>query len=107
MAKAEIHAGVCGYTTTVKATALSRREVEVSLQSDCPDICALAGTLTKVDAYKEISCRGGITSIINNGLKHCAHAACPVPVGIVKAVEVAAKLALPKDVSIRVSDESE
>lgn len=37
------------------------------------------------------------------GHKHCARAACPVPVGIVKAVEIEAKLALPTDVSIKLS----
>jgi hypothetical protein len=37
--------------------------------------------------------------------KHCKHAACPVPSGIIKAVEVASGLALPKDASIQVSQE--
>jgi hypothetical protein len=32
--------------------------------------------------------------------KHCPHPACPVPSGILKAVEVAAGLALPRDASI-------
>ena len=32
-----------------------------------------------------------------------AHPACPVPSGIVKAIEVEAGLALPADVSIKVS----
>jgi hypothetical protein len=35
--------------------------------------------------------------------KHCKHAACPVPSGIIKAVEVASGLALPKNASIQVS----
>ena len=34
--------------------------------------------------------------------KHCPHPSCPVPAGILKAVEVEAGLALPKDASIRV-----
>jgi hypothetical protein len=39
------------------------------------------------------------------GLKHCFHAACPVPVGIIKAIEVEAKLALPKDVLMKIAKE--
>jgi hypothetical protein len=39
--------------------------------------------------------------------KHCKHAACPVPSGIVKAVEVASGLALPKDASIKVRQETD
>jgi len=36
------------------------------------------------------------------GAEFCTHAACPVPVGIIKAVEVASGLALPKDVKIEI-----
>ena len=37
------------------------------------------------------------------GAKYCTHAACPVPVGIIKAVEIEAGLALPTDVSIKLT----
>ncbi len=36
-------------------------------------------------------------------MQFCSHAACPVPVGIIKAVEVEAGLALPEDAHIKVS----
>jgi hypothetical protein len=36
-------------------------------------------------------------------MQHCPHAACPVPVGVVKTIEVEAKLALPADVTIKLS----
>jgi hypothetical protein len=36
-------------------------------------------------------------------VKFCSHAACPVPVGIIKAIEVESNLALPADVTIKVS----
>jgi hypothetical protein len=41
------------------------------------------------------------------GTKYCSHAACPVPVGIIKAIEVEAHLALPADVTIKLSKENE
>jgi hypothetical protein len=105
LAIAEICAGVCGFKAVVKATAEKRREVRIAIESDCPHIQTLAASLQTVDVFQEISCRQGITSILSAGQKHCAHAACPVPVGIVKAVEVAAKLALPRDVIIKISEE--
>lgn len=37
--------------------------------------------------------------------KHLRHAACPVPAGIIKAVEVAAGLALPADATIKISED--
>jgi len=39
--------------------------------------------------------------------KHCPHTACPVPVGIIKAIEVEAGLALPADATIRLSKSDE
>jgi hypothetical protein len=39
--------------------------------------------------------------------KHCKHTSCPVPSGIVKAVEVASGMALPKDASIKVMQEKD
>jgi hypothetical protein len=37
------------------------------------------------------------------GAKYCTHAACPVPVGIIKAVEVEMGMALPMDVIIKIN----
>ena len=42
---------------------------------------------------------------MQKGVEHCFHSACPVPVGIIKAVEVAAGLALPADVRMTISDD--
>jgi hypothetical protein len=39
--------------------------------------------------------------------EHCLHPSCPVPAGIIKAVEVEAGLALPKDVAIVVTKTTE
>jgi hypothetical protein len=40
---------------------------------------------------------------LEKGVHYCTPAACPVPVGTIKAVEVEARLALPKDVVIQLS----
>jgi hypothetical protein len=37
------------------------------------------------------------------GAKYCTHAACPVPVGIIKAIELEAGMTLPADVTIKLS----
>ncbi len=105
MAIAEIHSGACGFTTVVKATAIGSHQVELSIESACPYVQKMAESVKVVDAYKELSCRRGTTSIIAAGLLHCTHAACPVPAGIVKAVEVAAGLAVARDVTIRITKE--
>lgn len=105
MAKAVIHAGNCGYVTTVEATLDGDRRVLLHIESDCKAIQRLAEHLQAVDPYEEISFRRGMPQTIEAGIRHCSHAACPVPVGIIKAVEVAAGLALPGEASITITQE--
>jgi hypothetical protein len=50
---------------------------------------------------REITFRGQGPLTLQLAAKHCAHPACPVPVGIIKAVEVEAGLALAADVTIK------
>ncbi len=104
MATAEIEAGICGLTTTVQTQA-DGATVRVDIQSDCEHIARLAAALTEVEPFREISFRGQEPLTLEKAREHCAHAACPVPTGILKAIEIEAGLALPKDVTIRVSKE--
>jgi hypothetical protein len=102
MAKAEIFAGNCGMNTTVEAT-MNGKVCNISITSDCEAIRRMAEEITEVNPYKEISYRRAMPKIHEAGHKHCYHAACPVPVGIIKAMEIEAGLALPEDVTIRLS----
>lgn len=102
MAKAEIFAGNCGFTTKVDAT-MEGKVCKLSIESECPAIQKMAEELNEVEPYKEISFKRTMPSIHEAGHKFCTHAACPVPVGIIKAVEIEAKLALPTDVTIKLS----
>lgn len=105
MAKAEIHAGACGFNTTVRATSNDDdpRRVDLAIESECPAIRKLADALPHVDPFHEIAFRRGMPLTYEVAHAHCSHAACPVPSGIIKAVEVAAGLALPVDVTMHIS----
>ena len=63
----------------------------------------MADELIEVDPFKEISARRQLPKTLEMGIKYCTHAACPVPVGIIKAVEIESGLNLPVDVSIKLS----
>ncbi|NLV32337.1 MAG: hypothetical protein GXY47_14410 [Acidobacteria bacterium] len=102
MAQSEIMSGACGMTTKVTAT-MEGKVCRLEIESSCKAIQAIAAELGEVDPYREISFRQGLPRILEMGHKHCFHTACPVPVGILKAVEVAAGLNLPKDPVIKVS----
>lgn len=102
MAKAEIYPGNCGFTTQVD-TKMNGSTCSIHIKSECAAIRRMAEELTEVNPFKEISFRRGMPLIHEMGVKHCTHAACPVPVGITKAVEIEAGLALPTDVSIKLT----
>jgi hypothetical protein len=102
MAKAEIMPGGCGFTTTVEAL-MEGKDCKITIASECSAIQKLSEELTQVNPFQEISFRRSTPVILQMGAKYCTHAACPVPVGIIKAVEIAAGLALAKDVTIKLS----
>lgn len=104
MAKSEIHPGNCGYTAIVEATMDGKMVCKLSITSDCKAVQKLAQELTEVNPYQEISFRREMPAILQAGAKYCSHAACPVPVGIIKTVEVAARLALPGEATIRTTN---
>ncbi len=106
MAKAEIFPGNCGFTATVEAT-MDGAVCNLAIASECPAIQKLAAELKQVNPYQEISFRRAMPATLQKGAQFCTHAACPVPVGIIKAVEVEAGLALPTDVTIKLSKSEE
>ena len=104
-AKVEIDSGICGMHTTVWATTdMMTYRCKLKITSSCEAIQKLAEEIPEVDAFQEISLRMGDGPVVlRKGMEICFHSACPVPVGIIKAIEVASQLALPKDSIIKVS----
>jgi hypothetical protein len=107
MAKAEINAGICGFKTTVVAKMNGDGTVHLDIESDCKAVCKLGDALQEVDPYREFSWRRQMPLTLDLAPKCLSHPACPVPSGIIKAIEVEAGLALPADVSIKVSKTDE
>jgi hypothetical protein len=102
LAQVDIFAGICGFSATVR-TKMDGSRCAISVESECDAIQRLGEELTHVDPWQEITFRGEGPLTFRMGFKHCYHPACPVPVGIIKAIEVEAGLALPKDATIKVS----
>ena len=102
MSKVDIAPGVCGFFTTVEVIS-EGRQCHVAITSECKAIQKIAEEIGPLDPMKEISSRRGTPRCLEMGLLYCFHAACPVPVGIIKAVEVEKKLALPVESSIKFS----
>lgn len=104
MATVTVEAGICGFTTKIQARNLGKYQVGLEIETTCKHIEKMAKELTMVNALEEVSARkdGQIRTVFR---QYGAHGACPVPAGMIKAVEVAAGLALPRDAIIKVSNE--
>lgn len=106
MATVDVEAGICGYRTTIRATRGPGYSVALEVDSGCPHVSKMSDSLGEVDALQSISLRGGLPPVLQTAYGHCAHAACPVPSALVKAIEVAAGLALARDVNFHIDPES-
>lgn len=90
--------GICGFVCTIKVRR-EGREVSLDIQSACEQIQKLrpcVGRLSMKDLFLPHT---------KNPVFLCAerarcHVACPIPVSLVKAAEVALGLALPRDATL-------
>lgn len=106
-AKVEIDAGICGFRTVACVTSDDCQNVTFAIDSGCEKIRALAARLQAhgpIDAYQEISpaTESVVLTAVRETLKGCC-AGCAVPAGLFKALQIAAGLALPQDITIRLS----
>ena len=108
-AKVVIDAGICGFQTVAQVAGADDQNVTFEVRSDCDKINRLGRLLREngpIDAYREIDPRGEsvLLCMVRSTLSGCC-AGCAVPVGLLKAMQVAAGLALPKDVHIQLHRE--
>jgi hypothetical protein len=107
-ATAKIKAGVCGFQTKVTAETQDGMNVELRMGSDCETIRELARLIkarNPINAFQELTpiAESVVLAVCRPVLqkKGCCEA-CVVPVAICKAMQVAANLALPKDVVVEI-----
>ena len=101
--RADIDAGICGFHTSVIAEAESMRKVKLTIETECAQITKAAEELTEMDMLEELKAglgHGHVYGVLSGCVRHVT---CPVGSGILKAAEASAGLALPKDVTIKMS----
>lgn len=103
MAVVEVNPGVCGLKTIVKVISDDMQNAVVEITTECPNIKPMEQELKEVDGFEECFSKLGDSKVYELAKKYCKHAACPVPSAILKGIEVACGLALPRDVEFRIS----
>ena len=104
MVKTRVEAGICGFVTEIEASSEDSQHVSFKVDTNCEKIKNLSEKLTSYDAYNEIKegFDGELFKAIRSELKGCC-SGCAVPVGFFKSMQVAAMLALPKNISITIT----
>ncbi|OGV75461.1 MAG: hypothetical protein A3K19_29355 [Lentisphaerae bacterium RIFOXYB12_FULL_65_16] len=108
-AEVEVDAGICGFQTRIQAESEDTQNVTFKIASGCEKARRFGEALTAkgpVDGYAELGAGsdGVVLTTAREALKGCC-AACVVPVATFKAMQVAAGVALPKDISMRITAE--
>ena len=99
--RALIQPGACGFPTIVYAASGDGLCVTLELESRCPKVQALGAALSSLNALDELLRRPLVdTTPARLAGEYGLHTTCPVPIGVLKAVEAAAGLALPAQCEI-------
>lgn len=110
MVKVEINSGICGFNTVVHAEDKTGYKAIFHLESECPNwkkVDEILGgkelnMMTELFKNRET---GNLDSrVLEVSLKTIPHVSCPVISGLLKALEVSAGLALPRDATIQFID---
>ena len=96
----EVTSGICGFKTRIKAEKAEGRQIRVSLESDCEMIMKMQEDVAELDMMAAAFTRFLENPVYKSASRCLKHVACPVPSGIIKALEVEAGLCLPKNASI-------
>jgi hypothetical protein len=94
-----VNPGVCGFITTIEVIKQEKRKVSIRIDSGCEHIAGLSNSLKELDMRDVLKPRVEC-EVHKQASLHQLHSACPVPEGIIKAIEAEFGLALPRDASI-------
>jgi hypothetical protein len=99
MTRLKINPGACGLVSDVEVRRKGGKVFALMVRSDCEMVRKLC------DELKELETMDVFKGILENpvyrkGSSCLRHVSCPVPSGILKALEVEAGLAVPRDVSM-------
>lgn len=100
MTKVTVDPGICGFVTTVEVDKIAKQKVKVVINSDCESVAEMGELLTEIDEWNVFK-QHEECEIYKAASKCHLHITCPIPIAVLKAIEVEAGLALPRDVVIQ------
>lgn len=102
MSKVTVEAGSCGFKTVVHAEKTGEMNISVRVSSGCEMLTNMNPELAALNWRQGVFGPIGDCKVYEICSGHIQHTACPVPVAILKAIEVEVGLAVPVDVTMKV-----
>ena len=102
--RVDVDPGICGFTCCIEVFLREKRTAHLEIsETECDHIRRLNEQVTEI-TLKELFMPLGRHPIFVAAERAGCHPACPIPSAMVKAVEVAMGMALPKPVRIEFID---
>ena len=96
-----VEPGICGFSCAIRAQKAKKQTVFLEISgSECKQIQRLSEILREI-TLQQLFMPLTRNPIFVSGERAGCHPACPVPLAVVKTVEVAMGMALPREVRIR------
>ena len=102
-ASSTINAGACGFNTKAVADFDEKNGIcKLQIDTNCPHFAKVAEILNSSELRPAEEFAWDTSKVHKTMRENCSHTACPVPSGILKAVQVACGKKPPVDASIGV-----
>ncbi len=99
----DVDPGVCRLHSTITATMDDEGNIAYQGKAECKHVQELLAKIGTISPMEEFTKPINKTKVYETAGDCLPHAACPVPCGMVKAMEAAAGLGLKRDVIIKIS----
>jgi len=104
--KVRVTGGACGYTAVIKIQSLDKKRVHVNIITACRMLQLFNEELGVVDWTKGVFDRFCDSIIYKTAHETLKHTDCPVPMAIIKAIQVEIKGAVAKDVVMKFENDA-
>ena len=99
--KVTVDSGICGFHCLIEAWEEEKRQIRITISgSECKQIQRLSEKVKEMN-LRDLFAPIGKNLVFSSAQAVGCHPSCLVPVAILKAVEVAMGMALPRDAVIR------
>jgi hypothetical protein len=99
--RATVDCGACGFQAAIEIERAGRATVHIRISSHCEALQRWAASIATIDWRKPLGAGAGTGDFWQSAFRQLTHPSCPVPMAVLKAIEVEIGATLPVDVHLR------